>query len=160
MRPILTRLCWLCWLWLLAGAVQAQPAGYHRALGLQVGSPSGFTYKVYRDGGLPFSTVFPARAAEFLAAWDLGEAFFLNVHLLDERAFPDSPLHYFFGPGFVFGVESRHRSDDLIFGLSGSVGVNFFQERFEAYLKLTPRVNLLPATRGRFDGGLGLRYYF
>ena len=148
--------------WPLAGAlppVQAQPAGYHRALGGQVGTPSGFTLKLYRDQ-LPLSHFFPARAVEFLAAWDLDEALFLNIHFLDERAIPDSPLHYFFGPGLVFGVDTRQRRNDLILGVSGSFGVNFFRERFEVYLKLTPRINVLPDTHGSFDAGVGLRYYF
>lgn len=122
-------------------------------LGAQLGDPSGITLKLYQRNDFAY---------DFLAAWDLDDFFFLNGHALYERPIPDSPLHYYFGPGIVIGIEDRGRDRDteLIIGISGQVGLNFFVERFEVFLQLTPRLNIIPDTRGDLGGGIGLRYYF
>jgi len=50
--------------------------------------------------------------------------------------------------------------NELALGLSASVGINYFVERFEVFLQLTPRLNLIPRTNADLGGGVGLRYYF
>lgn len=119
-------------------------------LGGQIGDPSGITLKWYDRPGFAY---------EVLAAWDLDDFLFLNLHGLFERRLQDSPLNYFFGPGAYIGVEDRG-DNDLVLGISGSFGLNFFTERFEVFLQLTPRLNVVPNTRGELGGGVGLRYYF
>jgi len=120
-------------------------------LGGQIGDPSGVTLKLYQRPGLAY---------EFLAAWDLDRFFFLNGHVLYERPIPDSPLHYYFGPGVILGISDDGPDDaELVIGISGQVGVNFFVERFEVFLHLTPRLSIIPDTDGDFGGGIGLRYY-
>lgn len=121
-------------------------------LGGQIGSPSGITLKWYDA---------PGRAYDVLGAWDLHDFFFVNLHMLFERPLSDSPLNFYYGPGAYIGVQDRrHRDSDLVVGISGNFGLNFFTERFEVFLQLTPRLNVAPNTNGRIGGGVGLRYYF
>lgn len=120
-------------------------------LGGQIGEPSGVTLKLYQR---------PTFAYEFLAAWDLDDFFFLNVHGLYERPIQNSPLFYYLGPGAFIGFEDRGREDDVVIGVSGNFGVNFFTERFEVFLQVTPRLSVIPETDGDIGGGVGLRYYF
>ncbi len=124
-------------------------------LGGVIGNPSGLTLKVYGTDRSSFT------AYDFLLAYDLDRFFFFNLHGLYERPLPDSPLNYFLGPGVLLGVRERPRHDnEMVLGLSANTGINFFTERFEVFLQLTPRLHLLPRTEGDLGGGIGLRYYF
>lgn len=133
-----------------ARAQTSQPPGTF-GLGGQVGSPSGITVKWYDA---------PGRAFDLFGAWDLNDFFFLNLHMLFERPVADSPLNFYYGPGAYIGVVERRRENDVAVGVSGNFGLNFFTERFEVFLQLTPRLNVVPDTRGRLGAGVGLRYYF
>jgi hypothetical protein len=133
---------------------QAQGPAGDLGLGGQIGDPSGITLKIYQR---------PTFAYELVAAWDLDDFFFLNGHALFERPIPDSPLRYYLGPGVVIGVQdddTPRSRNDVVVGISGQAGVNFFVERFEVFLHLTPRLNVIPDTDGEIGGGIGLRYYF
>lgn len=120
-------------------------------LGGQIGEPSGLTLKVYQRPGFAY---------DFLAAWDLEDFFFLNVHGLYERPLQDSPLRYYFGPGVLLGIQDREDDDEVTAGISFALGLNFFIEQFEVYLQVTPRLEVIPETKGDFGGGVGLRFYF
>lgn len=123
-------------------------------IGGQIGDPSGITLKLYQRPGFAY---------DFLAAWDLDRFFFLNAHTLYERPIPDSPLRYFLGPGIVLGIDEDAGPDhdsEVVVGVSGQFGVNFFVEQFEVFLQLTPRLSVIPSTDGEIGGGVGLRYYF
>ncbi len=120
------------------------------SIGGQIGDPSGITLKWYDR---------PGRAFELLGAWDLDDFLFLNLHYLFEHPIQNSPLNYFLGPGAYIGVEDR-RDSELVIGASASFGLNFFAEPFEVFLQLTPRLNVVPNTRGDLGGGVGLRFYF
>ena len=121
-------------------------------LGGQIGEPSGLTLKVYRRPGFAY---------DFLAAWNLDDFFFLNVHGLYEKPLQDSPLRWYLGPGAFFGVRDHARDDDeVVLGLSATAGINFFIEQFEVYLQATPRLEVIPDTDGNLGVGIGLRYYF
>lgn len=136
-------------------AVRAQVPGRAVGLGGQIGDPSGITLKLYQRPGFAY---------DFLAAWDFDDFFFLNAHALYERPFLDAPRvgrrvpRYFLGPGAVLGIEER--TDKIVIGLSGNFGINLFIERFELFVQITPRINVIPNTDGDIGGGIGLRYYF
>jgi hypothetical protein len=153
-RATLALACLTCLMIVLAPgdarAQTSQPPG-NVGIGGQIGSPSGITVKWY-DG--------PGRAYDLLGAWDLNDFFFLNLHMLFERPLTDSPLNLFYGPGAYIGVQERRRENEVVVGISGNFGLNFFTERFEVFLQLTPRLNVVPDTHGRLGGGVGLRYYF
>lgn len=142
--------------------VQAQRVPGAVGLGGQIGSPSGITLKVYNPNTISY---------DFLAAWDLDDFFFLNVHGLYERPLRLEGIRgveYFFGPGGYIGFTDREDGppgrgddDDVVLGISGRLGVNVpFEDRFEFFVQITPRINLVPDTEGDFGGGVGLRYYF
>lgn len=121
-------------------------------LGGQIGDPSGVSFKFYER---------PDLAWDFLLAFDLNDDFvFLNGNRVWEQPIQDSPLRYYYGFGAFLGAESRAGDDDVIFGGSFTVGFTLFIERFEVFLNLTPRLRVLPGTRGDLGGGGGLRYYF
>lgn len=137
-----------------APAASAQSAPGSLGIGGQIGSPSGVTLKIDNPGSLSY---------DFLAAWDLGDFFFLNAHgLFQERLRVDGQeIGLFYGPGGYIGFrERRGRDDDVVLGISGTVGLNVFVERFEFYAQLTPRLDVIPSTSGRFGGGVGVRFYF
>lgn len=118
-------------------------------MGGQIGDPSGLTLKIYHPNSLSY---------DFLAAWDLSDDFFfLNVHGLYERPLGTTAgAQYFFGPGAYIGA----RNDNLVLGISGTIGASFLIERFEFYGQLTPRLRVVPDTDGDLGGGIGVRYYF
>lgn len=142
---------------LVSGLGSAESAYAQRApgdvgIGGQIGNPSGVTLKVYRPN-------FPSY--DILAAWDLDDFFFVNVHGLYERHLGNTErVHFFFGPGGFLGVDERPGDDEVIAGLSGRVGLNVIIERFEIYGQVTPRISVVPDTEGDIGGGLGIRYYF
>jgi len=47
-----------------------------------------------------------------------------------------------------------------VLGISVTAGLNIFAGQFEFYAQLTPRLDVIPSTSGRFGGGVGVRYYF
>ncbi len=141
--------------------VEAQAQSYAHSppgqtgLGGIIGTPSGLSLKIYGTDRSSFT------AYDFLLAYDLDRFFFFSLHGLFERPLPDSPLNYFFGPGALLGARERPRdNNEMVLGLSVNFGINFFTERFEVFLQVTPRLHLIPATEGDLGGGIGLRYYF
>lgn len=125
-------------------------------LGGQIGEPTGVTLKVYNANSPSY---------DFLAAWDLDDFFFLNVHALFEDDIAasnvDPDLNWFIGPGGFIGVSDAPGNDEAIIGGSGTIGLNLvFNRRVELYAQVTPRITLIPDTDGDVGGGLGLRYYF
>lgn len=146
-----------------APATPARPAiadepglGGRLGVGGQIGNPSGVSFKLYRETDDPLDIFLPIGAIELLAAWDLDEFFFFNAHLLHERPIEASPLRYFLGYGLLAGVDK----EDFAIGASLTGGINFFVENFEVYIQVTPRLTVLPSTRGELGGGVGLRFYF
>nr|HQU59603.1 hypothetical protein [Saprospiraceae bacterium] len=66
-------------------------------------------------------------------------------------------------PGAFIGLRDRGRwefSDEVYAGISGTIGLNYFIDRFEIYLRATLRLQLIDRTDGGAGGGLGVRYYF
>ena len=134
-----------------AGQAHAQQPPGKTGVGVQFGQPGGVSVKLYRKPGFAY---------EGLAAWNLSDFFFLSGHALYERAIPDSPLGYYLGPGGIAGIQKEDSQSDFVVGVSGTFGVHFFVERYEVFLQVNPRFELLPGTEGHIGGGIGVRYYF
>lgn len=130
-----------------AAPALAQQRYSDTGIGAHVGDFTGLTLRHYPRTGFAY---------DVLAAWDLDDFIFVNVHGLYERRFETSPLNYYFGPGAFIGL---YDDGDVGLGVSGTGGFNYFAERFEVYIQLTPRLNLLPGTDFDLGGGLGLRFY-
>ena len=125
------------------------PAGSF-GIGGHIGDNSGLTLKAYQRAGFAY---------DMLASWDFDDRLFLHMHGLYERAIDGSPLNFYLGPGAFIDVHDR-RSDNVRVGISGNFGLNFFADRFEVYLQLTPRLSIVPGTESDIGGGVGIRYYF
>lgn len=150
-RLLLSALLFLVCL-LFSTASYAQPANGQTGIGGQIGEPSGVTLKLYNPNGLSY---------DFLAAFDLDNFFFLNVHGLYHRPIEDieGEVNVFYGPGGFIGIHDRG-DDEVALGISGTVGLNYLIEQFEIYAQITPRFEVIPRTDGEIGGGLGVRFYF
>lgn len=136
--------------------IKAQPPAGDWGIGIQFGEPSGLTLKKYNPGAMSFDA---------LLAWDLDDFFFINVHGLWHKNLNASPnFNFFYGPGAFVGFIERNRrfdgDDEVRLGISGSFGLNYFVDRFEIYLQVTPRLAVIESTDADVGGGLGVRFYF
>jgi|APTNR8051073442_1049403.scaffolds.fasta_scaffold00856_8 hypothetical protein len=133
--------------------ISAQKVG----IGVQLGRPSGLTLKVHKPS---------AMSVDILAAWDLDDFFFVNVHGLWEKPISgDGKFRFFYGPGAFLGVYdddrgNRFGDDEISVGISGTIGLSVWIDRLELYLQVTPRVAVLERTEADVGGGFGLRFYF
>ena len=139
----------------LSIAATAAPAVAQRepgalGAGFQVGRPGGLALKWYRSSPAVYDGIISTDGDDFVVG---------HVHRLWERPIPGSPLHLFAGPGVMIGPSRLTQSPRLRLGLSGEVGLNFYAERFEVFLHVTPVLRFLPSTQASVDANAGLRYY-
>lgn len=136
----------------LAVPAQAQRPPSNISVGAQIGAPTGVSVGIY--GSRAF-------AYDVLAAWDLDDFFYLNVHGIYDRAIADPPgTALFYGPGVFLGLRDRKPNDDEVaLGVSGTFGLRYRYERLEFYARLTPRLALLEETDVDIGGGLGIRFF-
>lgn len=145
--------------WGFARPVEAQVGAGSWGIGAHFGEPTGLTIKTY--SGTPARAGRSFNAYDILFGWDFDDYFFVNAHALREGRLGDSPLNYFLGPGLFLSYSDRGRNDDEVgFGISGQFGINYYVERFELFVQLTPRLRLVESTEGDMGGGIGVRYYF
>jgi hypothetical protein len=71
-------------------------------------------------------------------------------------------VHLFYGPGAFIGIRDRGRDedDDVVVGISGTIGIGIMVEQFQIFASVTPRLSLIPGTDGDVGAGVGVRYYF
>lgn len=126
-------------------------------VGAQFGKPTGLTVKVYNPNSM---------SVDILAAWDLEDFFFVNVHGIYEIHLGDSErAHFLIGPGAFAGIRDTGNGeagtgDDFAAGISASAGLGFVFGIVEVYGQVTPRLELIDATDGTVGGGIGVRFYF
>ncbi len=137
---------------LLAPPALAQRSPGSANVGVQIGQPAGITGKLYRAGHTAYSGLLTTDGDDFINVY---------VHRLHERPLPDSLVHFYAGPGLLIGAEALDeptpRSE---FGVSAQVGLNFYRERFEVFLHMTPILHFLPEMAPSVGGSVGLRYTF
>ncbi len=120
-------------------------------IGAQMGSPTGLTIKFYD----------PGTSLDMLAAWDLDDFFFLNLHaIFDSHLNDGGTVHLFYGPGGYIGIRDKIPEDEVEIGISGSLGLDFLIGKFEIFLQATPRLSLVESTDFDMGGGAGFRVYF
>jgi hypothetical protein len=140
--------------------LSAQQGG-NVGVGFQAGDPTGLN--------LHFRGTEPMRL-DILFAWDFDDDddrdfFFVNVHGLFFKPLSASPkFNFYYGPGLYVGVrddnQGNDNDDDVVLGLSGNFGLNVEIDRFDIFLQLTPRLDLVPDTGFDIGGGLGARFFF
>jgi len=151
------RLRWRVWgslLVIVLGVWEAAPGHAQRSrgtttVGLQVGQPGGITGKLYRSSQAAYQGLLTTNGNDFAS---------LRVHWLQERALPDSLLHLYVGPGLLVGLEQIGGPPVPQLGASAQVGLNFYAERFEVFLHVTPGLRFLPDPRTALGASVGLRY--
>lgn len=142
---------------------QAQRTDGALGIGAQAGAPTGVTLKFYNSEGASY---------DFLGAWDARDSFFLfNAHAQfhttrDVENLEEGQLEWFIGPGAFVGVFGDDPGDNDIgegeaaIGPSGRIGLSYaFEEHFEVFGQVTPRISLIPGTDLSVGGGIGLRIY-
>lgn len=131
-------------------ALDSQAQSGNTWLGFEAGSPTGITL-MFDRGSEP--------DLEFLAAWDLGDWFYLNGHMLflaNENV--DPPLSLKYGPGVFVGLrDRRNSSDDVSVGASFRLEGAYHWDQFAVYLALTPGLEIIEETNFVMGGGLGFR---
>lgn len=132
--------------------LQAQRARGDVGIGFQAGQPSGLSLNVYNPTGM---------STDILAAWNLNDFYFVNVHgVFNSHLGNSDALHVFYGPGAFVGVRDRKDSDDIVqAGLSGTLGLSVMINKLELYGRVTPRLQLIDKTDVDFGGGIGMRVY-
>jgi hypothetical protein len=137
----------------------AQNQGGNVGVGFQVGDPTGLN--------LHFRNTKPMRL-DILFAWDFDDDdhdfFFVNVHGLFFKPLNASPkMNFYYGPGAYIGFRDdngKDDDDDTVLGFSGNFGLNVEIDRFDIFLQLTPRLDLVPDTDFDIGGGIGARFFF
>lgn len=140
-----------------AGPVAAQRQG-DQGVGVMLGNPSGFSYKIFLDER------FGLDAALGVAQGEPDAHVTLLIHDFDilkrSPAFRDfngdSALYVGFGPRSLFD------DDDTEFGLRVVAGMSMFPSAspWEFFGELAPVLRLTPNSGTDFDFAVGLRYYF
>jgi len=122
------------------------------AVGAQIGSPSGISVNIASSERFRY---------DFQAAWDIRYFFFINGHILfhTDLLINDREVRLYYGPGAYVGYRSVDDAQ-VITGISSLGGMGKTLGRFEAFVQFSPRLDLVPATRARIGGGIGIRYYF
>lgn len=118
-------------------------------VGVQAGRTSGLTVKLYRR---------PNTAYEALLTFDGDDFVQLGLFRLRERPVPDSTVHAFYGPGVLVGEREPTTGPTPEFAVGGKVGINFYAERFEVFIHVTPATRVYPDLAPLIGGGFGLRY--
>jgi hypothetical protein len=57
-------------------------------------------------------------------------------------------------------LDHRGGDDDVVLGISATVGVGVLFDQLEFFGQITPRLALVPGTEGDAGGGVGFRIYF
>jgi hypothetical protein len=134
---------------LLATSAHAQRDLGSWTLGPQVGRPGGLTTKHYRSAPIAYDATLTVDGDDFVR---------LSGYRLWERPLPDSLVYVYYGPGLL-GVGRRLDTDpSLSVGVAGKLGLNFYAERFEVFLHVSPALHVAPEPAPRLGLGVGLRY--
>ena len=123
-------------------------------IGAQLGEQTGLSLKFYRPRGT---------STEFLAAWDLDENMYFDVHAMYERHLDKRGMvHFLIGPGIFTEIFDRPegQEDNISVGLSAKAGLGVLFNRFEVFGHVIPQLELNPSTETHVRGGVGFRFYF
>jgi hypothetical protein len=145
---------------LFVHSLSAQKSGGNVGVGFQVGDPTGLNLH-FRGN--------KAMRLDILFAWDFDDDdrdfFFVNVHGLWFKPINSNPtFNFYYGPGAFIGIRDNDgqgdNDEDTVFGVSGNFGINYEFDRFDIFLQLTPRLELVSDTDFDIGGGLGMRFFF
>ena len=155
----------------LLASANATEIGESRAfgLGLQLGSPSALTGKIYLGGR--------TNALDFaLGAYTYGYAYYADSifaqvsyhwHVVELTSGGGVAIPFRVGVGgflgtFRYGWYRGVYASDLVVGVRVPIGLDFDLETapVQFYVEIAPEVTILPPLAVGGDGGIGVRYYF
>ena len=135
--------------------LHAQRPASSVGIGFQAGNPTGLSLQFYKEHGI---------STDILLAYNFNNFYFVNVHGLWNTHLDDRGMfHLFYGPGGFVGVYKNKPEvvDDVVTaGISGDFGLNMVVSRVEFFGQVTPRLELINATRFNWGGGAGIRLFF
>jgi hypothetical protein len=134
---------------LWASSAQAQRDVGSWTVGPQVGRPGGLTAKVYRSAPIAYDATLTVDGDDFVRA---------AAHRLWERPLPDSLVHVYYGPGLQATARRLDADPTVTPGVAAKLGLNFYAERFEVFLHVTPAVPVEARPVPQLGAGVGLRY--
>ena len=134
---------------LLGPLASAQRTPDSWTLGPQVGRPGGLTVKHYREAPIAYDALLTVDGDDFVRG---------AAYRLWERPLPDSLVYVYYGPGLSVTGRELDTDPDYSLGLGGKLGLNFYAERFEVFLHVTPILRFRPRPAPRLGAGVGLRY--
>lgn len=148
--------------------LQAQVGGKNFGLGIQVGDPTGLTFKWWSGGNTAW-------------AFQLGNSYFGGFrigadHLWHFNAFNSNIVKMHAGVGGVLGLGDGHRGgwvfrgnnkwrwggdDDFGIGARGLIGIDIFPRNtpLEIFLDAGILVGIIPVGGAAFEAALGIRFY-
>lgn len=129
--------------------VQAQREPGSLTVGAQVGRTGGLSLKLYAS---------PPYTYQALLTFDGDDFARMALFRMWERPLPNSPVHVYYGPGLRLGGRDLTSGPSTVMDVLGAVGLNFYAERFEVFLHVTPTLRLQPDLTPHLGGGVGLRY--
>lgn len=154
---LLSRTILLCFTIFFANHIYTQPSSGKFGVGIEFGEPSGLSLRIYQPRQM---------SVDILLAWDFNDFFYANIHGTWEKPISGSgDFNFFYGPGIFLGLreKSNHSffdgNEELKLGISGTAGINYYIDRGEIYLRITPRLLLIDRTASDLVGGLGFRFY-
>ncbi len=140
----------------------AQGAPGTFGVGIHLGDPSGLSFKI-AHAGRGVGASWGVSAYDLLLSWKTrgADEFFIGSHLLFDYPVADPPISFYYGPGLFLQTRQRtQRDDDLWLGVSGNFGIDYFIDRLELYVQITPRLSVVPDTQAEVGGGFGARFFF
>jgi len=131
----------------------AQEKGF--GLGVILGEPTGFSAKYWTsdinalDFGLGYS--FTSTNSVFYL---YGDYVFHNFYLIQST----EKFVFYYGPGARLKV----RENDSRLGIRGVAGILWIPSNssFDLFMEIAPILDVIPATKFDFAGGIGARYFF
>ncbi|MCB9357017.1 MAG: hypothetical protein H6506_03270 [Calditrichaeota bacterium] len=122
-------------------------------LGPYLGEPTGLNMQFFWD---------KSSAVDINAAWSWNEWTLLSADFQMYDYFMDMPMEWkwFYGGGVYMSLANDGNEDNTV-GVRVPLGMKYHIRPtiMDVWLEVAPALELAPATRGRFQGGIGLTFW-
>lgn len=128
--------------------------GQRIGVGMIIGEPTGISAKIWMENNVSFDAA---------AAWSVGDYDFFNFHIdylfhkYDIINYEEGTFPIYFGVGGKVILK-----DESEVGIRFPLGIEYIFDDLplDIFIELAPILNVLPGTSFRFDGAIGIRYFF
>lgn len=138
---------------ILSNISYSQQEGF--GLGVVLGDPTGISAKLWSSGntaldfGLGYSFTSDNSLFDFYADYVFHNSEWIQA---------EQNFIVYYGPGARLQL---HKSQSRL-GVRGVIGILWLPRntRFDLFIEVAPILDIIPATKFDFDGGIGFRYFF